>query len=167
MSTSPRKGNKNKTVILAVVSGLAIVGGVAYMIASSVNEGSALEYFKDVHQALESPAKWRDKRLRLRGNVVTGTIQKKSSTLDYRFAMYSKDRWVEVTYRGLVPDTFKDCAEVVVKGKLLSATLFRADEITAKCPSKYSEQQRLSGCGTEIKPRVLAARGATKSKSGG
>lgn len=151
--------SRNNTLILAVVSGLVIVAGIGYMVTSSVNDGSALEYFKDVHQALATPKRWIDKRLRLRGNVVAGTIQKKKASLEYRFAMYSGDRWVEVNYRGLVPDTFKDCAEVVVKGKLLNAKEFKADEITAKCPSKYEEKQKKTGCGEALKPKVLAARG--------
>ncbi|MCK5798753.1 MAG: cytochrome c maturation protein CcmE [Deltaproteobacteria bacterium] len=163
MSPSPPK---SKTLPLAIISGLAVIGGMAYMVTSSVSDGSALEYFKDVDQALIQPKKWLDKRLRLRGNIVEGTIQKKKDSLTYRFAMYSKDRWVEVTYHGLVPDTFKDCAEVVVKGKLLDPGHFKADEITAKCPSKYSAEERRSGCGEAIRPKVLAARAATKHTSG-
>jgi len=152
------KKSKNH-VLLSVVSGVVVASAIILVVATSSNDGDALEYFKDVHQALAQPEKWVTKRLRLHGNVVAGTIQKKKSSLDYRFAMHSGNRWVEVTYRGLVPDTFKDCAEVVVKGKLTSATLFEADDITAKCPSKYEEKERLSGCGTKLKPAVIAARG--------
>ena len=45
---------------------------------------------------------------------------------------------VEVTYKGIVPDTFKDEAEVVLKGKL-SPDGFHVDPngVMAKCPSKY------------------------------
>ena len=145
--------------MLAAISAIVLVGAMGYLIGSSINAGDALEYFKDVHEVLDNTSKWQGKRLRLRGNIVAGTIQKKISSLDYRFAMFTKGRWVEVTYRGLVPDTFKDCAEVVVRGKLIGPNHFSADEITAKCPSKYSEKQRVSGCGTGLKPAVLAARG--------
>jgi cytochrome c-type biogenesis protein CcmE len=43
---------------------------------------------------------------------------------------------VPVRYAGTVPDTFKDRAEVVLKGQLKDGS-FQATEISAKCPSKY------------------------------
>jgi cytochrome c-type biogenesis protein CcmE len=163
-SNNSNSANSKKTFLLAVASGLVIVAGIGYLVVSSISKGDALEYFKDVHQALENPGEWKDKRLRMRGNVIAGTIQKKRTSLEYRFAVYSQNKWVEVTYRGLVPDTFKDCAEVVVKGKLVSPTRFEATEITAKCPSKYQESQRLTGCGEHFRSAVLAAR-TTGNKS--
>jgi len=43
------------------------------------------------------------------------------------------------TYDGLVPDTFKDSAEVVAKGTLTADNQLAVvpDGIMAKCPSKY------------------------------
>ena len=49
---------------------------------------------------------------------------------------------IEVRYAGTVPDTFKDRAEVVVKGTM-AGDQFKATEISAKCPSKY--QSRVDG----------------------
>jgi cytochrome c-type biogenesis protein CcmE len=45
---------------------------------------------------------------------------------------------MNVTYSGIVPDTFKGEAEVVLRGKL-SADGFHTDPngVIAKCPSKY------------------------------
>ncbi len=42
------------------------------------------------------------------------------------------------TYTGVVPDTFKDGAEVVLNGRLTQAG-FQVDRngVMAKCPSKY------------------------------
>ena len=147
-----------QTTLMVIASGSIVLAAVGYMIFSSVSDGSALEYFLDVHKAVAEPAKWQGRRLRMRGNVIKGTIQKKKSSLDYRFAMFSKGKWVEVSYKGLVPDTFKDCAEIVVKGRLLAKGLFEADTLTAKCPSKYDAKQRTSGCGEDLTGQVAAAR---------
>jgi len=46
------------------------------------------------------------------------------------------DYKVVATYTGLVPDTFKDGAELVLTGKL-GPQGFQATDMTAKCPSKY------------------------------
>lgn len=161
MNTQARP--RKNTWLMALISGLVVVGGVGYLVVSSVGDGSALEYFKDVHQAVDGTPKWVGRKLRMRGNVIAGTIQKKQGALDYRFALYSKDRWVEVVYKGLVPDAFKDCAEVVVKGKLTAPDRFEAHTITAKCPSKYEEKTRLKGCGSELKTAVLTARSKGKT----
>jgi cytochrome c-type biogenesis protein CcmE len=45
---------------------------------------------------------------------------------------------VQVIYRGLAPDTFKDTSDVVVRGKLdQKKMVFYADHLLAKCASKY------------------------------
>jgi len=41
-------------------------------------------------------------------------------------------------YTGIVPDTFKDDSEVVLTG-MLTKDGFMANDLTAKCPSKYDE----------------------------
>lgn len=154
----PNHGSRRRTFVLALVSGGVISAAVLFLVFSSVSGGSALEYFKNVDEVAIEPQRWVGRRLRVHGNVVAGTIQKKPGTLDHRFAVHSRGQWLDVAYRGLVPDTFKDCAEVVVKGQLLPSGRFGADAVTAKCPSKYDEKQRLSGCGEAVKPQVLARR---------
>jgi cytochrome c-type biogenesis protein CcmE len=49
---------------------------------------------------------------------------------------------VDATYSGVVPDTFKDEAEVVLKGRLDGTTFHTVPNgVMAKCPSKYEEAQ--------------------------
>ncbi|MCA9667915.1 MAG: cytochrome c maturation protein CcmE [Myxococcales bacterium] len=145
------------TVCIVVALGMSAY--TAYMIFSSTKDGSALEYFRDVDKALGDLVKLKNRRIRLHGNVIKGTIQKKKGSLAYRFAIHARGRWVEVKYKGLMPDTFKDCAEVVAKGRFSpDGKLFAADEITAKCPSKYDEKQRTTGCGDDLRPLVVAQR---------
>lgn len=134
-----------------------LASGVGYMIYTTVSSGDALEYFKHVEEVVAQPTQWRGQRVQLHGNIVAGSIFKRSGSMDYRFALHREGQWVDVTYSGLVPDNFRDCAELVVKGKLVDTHRFAADEISAKCPSKY-DGKRQTGCGAELKPQVLAAR---------
>lgn len=154
-----RPGSR-KVVGLVILSFALISAGVGYMIYTSMSQGSALEYFKNVDEVMEEPQKWVGQNVRLHGNVIAGTIQKKKDDgLNLRFAVYSGKKWVEVKYQGLVPDTFKDCAEVVVKGRLTpDGQLFNANNITAKCPSKYDSQDHANGCGNEHTSAVVASR---------
>jgi cytochrome c-type biogenesis protein CcmE len=77
---------------------------------------------------------------------VPGSLFVKPSTLEYRFKVQNNPARsgqsggvVDATYTGIVPDTFKDEAEVVLKGQLTS-TGFHTDPngVMAKCPSKYT-----------------------------
>jgi len=137
-----------------LLGGLTLL--VVYLILSAVREGQAFEYFKDVDEIIATKSEWVGKPLRIHGNVVKGSIQRKKTGLDYRFAIHSRGQWLRVHYQGIVPDTFKDCAEVVVKGQIDPKTsVIESKSITAKCPSKYDEKQRLSGCGEALTAAVL------------
>jgi cytochrome c-type biogenesis protein CcmE len=94
------------------------------------------QYYKHVDEVMVEPAAWHGKRLQLHGYV--SGIEKKRSSLDYRFKVQSNGSVVQATYTGVVPDTFKDGTEVVLKGRL-SPDGFQVERggIMAKCPSKY------------------------------
>jgi cytochrome c-type biogenesis protein CcmE len=149
------KGATQKILITVAV----ILGGVGYAIYTTISSGEALEYFKHVDEVMPHPDAWREKRIKLHGNVVKGTIAKREGALDFIFGMHRGGQVVDVTYHGIVPDSFKDCAEVVVTGRLEGRT-FRGEEISAKCPSKY-DGVRQTGCGDEHRSTVLAGRPST------
>ena len=61
--------------------------------------------------------------MQLHGYVVDKSIEQRPNTLDYRFKLRSGDYQVMATYTGIVPDTFKDGAEVVLTGTTRTAGL--------------------------------------------
>jgi cytochrome c-type biogenesis protein CcmE len=147
MSTTAKIG-----VTVAVV-----IGAVGYMIYTTVSSGDALEYFKHVEEVTGAANTWKGQRLQVHGNIVAGTIAKTPASMDFLFALHREGQWLDVKYHGLVPDNFRDCAELVVKGRVVDDHTFAADEISAKCPSKY-DGKRNTGCGHELRPQVLARR---------
>ena len=65
---------------------------------------------------------------------------RKPDTLEYAFQVHSAGHMVNARYTGLVPDTFKDNSEVVIKGRLEGELfLVEPNGVMAKCPSKYEE----------------------------
>ena len=121
-----------KIGLTIVVLGAAF-GGLFY---SSLAEGTS--YYKHVEEVMASPAEWQGKRLKLHGFVVKDSIRRKRETLDYRFVVHSKGHRVEASYSGVVPDTFKDDAEVVLSGRLGPHGFeVEPNGVMAKCPSKY------------------------------
>ena len=128
----------NRKLISGLVTLGLLVGGVAYLFASSA--GEAFEYYKHVDEVMAQPAQWEHKHLQVHGFVVPGSIMKRMDKehqqIEYKFKAVNCGKEVEVRYSGTVPDTFKDRAEVVVKGTLADGR-FEARDISAKCPSKY------------------------------
>ncbi len=150
-----------KTWVKGVISLAAVAGGVSYMIFTTVSSGEALEYYKHVDEVLAAPGKWQGKRIQLHGNVIKGSILKRAGALEFRFGLHKRGKWLDVRYSGLVPDAFKDCAELIVRGKLDAPQAFTAETISAKCPSKYEGQLRQVGCGDELLPQVQRLRGGS------
>jgi cytochrome c-type biogenesis protein CcmE len=126
-----------------LVLGLAF-GGLMY---STLSEGT--EYYKHVDEVMANPGAWHGKRLQLHGFVVDHSILRRPDTLDYRFQVQSNGKVVPVRYSGVVPDTFKDGAEVVLKGQLVGDYFdVDANGVMAKCPSKYEAKTSPAASGT-------------------
>jgi cytochrome c-type biogenesis protein CcmE len=111
---------------------------------STLREGT--EYYKHVEEVSAQPDAWYGKKLQLHGYVVPDSILRKRDSLDYRFQVQSKGAVIPARYSGIVPDTFKDEAEVVLKGTL-TPDGFTVDPngVMAKCPSKYEPKPGASG----------------------
>ena len=126
----------SKTLIRALVSAAVILPAFGAVIYTTVQDG-ALHYRK-VHEVMTDPGQWYGKPMQLHGFVVDKSILQRPNTLDYRFSIRSGDYSVVADYTGVVPDTFKDGAEVVLTGRL-GPKGFKVDPkgVTAKCPSKY------------------------------
>ena len=121
-----------KIGLTVVVIAVALTG----LMYTTLSEGT--EYYKHVDEVMADPAAWHDKRLQLHGYVVDNSILRKPNTLEYRFQIQSKGSIVDARYTGVVPDTFKNGSEVVLKGRL-TPDGFHVDPkgVMAKCPSKY------------------------------
>jgi cytochrome c-type biogenesis protein CcmE len=101
--------------------------------------GAATEYYMLVDEVMVAPEQWYGKRLQLHG--FAKDVRRTRSSLEYRFDVESKGHVVKATYKGVVPDTFKDDAEVVLKGVLTPEGFTVAPNgVMAKCPSKYEAQ---------------------------
>jgi cytochrome c-type biogenesis protein CcmE len=108
-------------------------GGLMY---STLAEGT--EYYKHVDEVMGQPTDWYGKKLQLHGYVVPQSVFVNQRTLEYKFKVQSNGKIVDARYTGVVPDTFKDDAEVVLKGTLAhDGFTVERNGVMAKCPSKY------------------------------
>jgi cytochrome c-type biogenesis protein CcmE len=117
-----------------------LVLSLSGLLWSTLREGT--EYYKHVDEVMANPEAWQGKRLQLHGFVVRDSILRKRDSFDYRFQVQSKGRIVAAHYTGIVPDTFADDAEVVLKGTLEPDGFHVAPNgVMAKCPSKYEPKK--------------------------
>jgi cytochrome c-type biogenesis protein CcmE len=125
------------------ITSLVLVSAFGFMMWTTLRDGA--EYFKHVDEVIAQRTALQGKQLQLHGYVIPGSIFKEENTLEYTFKVQNNPirsgepgNTMAVSYTGIVPDTFKGEAEVVLRGKL-TADGFHADPngVVAKCPSKY------------------------------
>lgn len=125
---------------------IALFGGFFY---SVVDEGvGAFQYYHtlgELNAALKDGKADIDSGIRLNGSVVPGSIQKDLQNMQVSFLMTDGTSQLPVHLNRIdVSDLFKDDAHVVVEGRLSKEGVFEAQQLFAKCPTKYeaAEQQQ-------------------------
>lgn len=128
-------GNARAGKLRFLVGLVVILGAVTVLVARGAKDAAV--YYIEVSELVAKPAGADLDGLRVRGVVVPGTIVQ--DEMELRFQMTDGQTNIPVTYRGVVPDTFKEEGEVVVEGAMASGA-FEADFLMAKCPSKYEAE---------------------------
>jgi len=121
-----------------IVVGVLITGAISYLMFSGIS--GSMVYFYSISEMLEKSPEISGSGVRVSGHVSPGTIQRDQHQSKVEFSMFERktDQVLPVVYQGIIPDTFKDEAEVVVEGTYDSdKELFHATVLLAKCPSKY------------------------------
>jgi len=75
-----------------------------------------------------------DKRIKVGGMVLSGSVERISSSISFVITDYENS--VKVEYEGIVPDLFKEDSGVVVLGNLKDKILY-AEEVLAKHDENY------------------------------
>jgi len=125
------------------VVGLLLAGGLLFFVITSAVDGSV--YMMPVDEAVHQQADHEGNEIKVQGNVVPGSILVRNDN-ETRFGLTKGGETITVFYTGARPDTFKDCADVIVTGRLSADRTFEATDMIAKCPSKYDELP--GGCET-------------------
>jgi cytochrome c-type biogenesis protein CcmE len=127
---APRR--KRKVRLSFVIAGLAIAGAIAYLVF--VNTGATAENYLTIAQVTAcTSCSARD--VRVAGTVANQPITHDASQTAH-FTINDGAHTMPVVYGGTLPDTLRAGTQVVVEGRLVSG-VFRADNVLAKCPSKF------------------------------
>lgn len=126
-----------KTYVKFAVLVVAIIGTLAWLAASGINETKT--YYKTISELKSMEAAQQTKRVRVTGDVVPGSILRAGSEVRFTILEKEKNLTLNVLYTGKdpLPDTFRDNAQAMADGKMMADGTFNAHAIAAKCPSKY------------------------------
>ncbi len=119
-----------------LIVGLVVAIALGYL-GFTAFQGASM-YYLTVDELLARNDAAYGEKVRLMGKVEEGSVVTNSEANTLRFAVTSEDgASLPVVYSGIVPDAFKQGADVVVEGSLAPAGTFEADSLLVKCPSKY------------------------------
>jgi cytochrome c-type biogenesis protein CcmE len=129
-------------VLKIAVTCLVLAGALGGLMYTTLQEGT--EYYMHVDEVMTDQAAWQGKRLQLHGFV--SDLRQRPNTLDYKFQVQNNGKVITAEYSGVVPDNFKNGAEVVLKGQLHpQGFTVSPNGVMAKCPSKYNPKAPVAG----------------------
>ncbi|MCC6679657.1 MAG: cytochrome c maturation protein CcmE [Phycisphaeraceae bacterium] len=125
---------RTKLAIAAIV----LISAVGYLALAGASKGWV--YYLDVDSYL-ADASYQTQRVRLAGRVDEQDLNLAPAKLTASFQLLGPTRKIGITYHGVIPDTFKAGADVVVEGRLDDQGVFQADTLMTKCASKYQAEE--------------------------
>jgi cytochrome c-type biogenesis protein CcmE len=116
---------------------LAILGGVAASVALAVMASREnIMFYYDPTQVAAGQAPT-NKRFRIGGMVVKGSVTRQPGDLKVRFVLSDFAHEVPVEYSGVLPDLFREGQGIIAHGTMGADGAFVADEVLAKHDEKY------------------------------
>jgi cytochrome c-type biogenesis protein CcmE len=125
---------------------VVILLALGYLAYTGVQESKS--YYVTIKELRGMGPSAYSRRLRVAGNVQPGSI--KRTGLKVEFALVENDQVLHVAYDGTEPppDTFKDNAQALAEGHYGRDGIFHANQLQAKCASKYAPQQNGTPAGS-------------------
>ena len=120
---------------LALVASGMLMLGLAVALVLVALEENIVFFFSPTDLVTKQVPK--DRRLRLGGLVVKDSVRRRADGLTVDFRVTDTVNTVAVTYRGVLPDLFREEQGVIVQGRFGADGRFRADEVLAKHDETY------------------------------
>ena len=116
-----------------IAGGLIICGAAAALVFNAFEENPVFFFSPSQVAAHEAPE---GRAFRIGGFVQEGSVQRQKDGVTVRFEVTDTAHTVPVTYKGSLPDLFKEGKGVVAQGKLQNG-VFVADQVLAKHDENY------------------------------
>jgi cytochrome c-type biogenesis protein CcmE len=117
-----------------IAGGLAALGVVAALVLSAFQENLVFFFTPSQVAAQEAP---KGRTFRIGGMVEQGSVKRQPDGVTVQFTITDTAKTVPVTYRGPLPDLFREGKGVVAQGQLGPDGVFQAREVLAKHDENY------------------------------
>jgi cytochrome c-type biogenesis protein CcmE len=117
-------------LLISIVVLLPVLAHVGYAVVTS----PTTNYYVTVDEYRTQPSSVAQ---RIGGQIAPGSIQWDRATQTMRFQLAGESAKLDVTYRGAVPDSFRDGVTAIVEGRAETTGGFLATSILIKCPHQY------------------------------
>lgn len=120
---------------LALIAGGLAVLGLATALVLNAFQSNLVFFFTPTQVAnREAPV---DRTFRIGGMVEEGSLRRNADGLTVHFVITDRLNRLPVSYKGILPDLFKEGKGAVVQGRLGTDGLFVADQVLAKHDENY------------------------------
>jgi cytochrome c-type biogenesis protein CcmE len=124
---------RHKRLIL-ITAGLGTLGLAAWLVLSAFQQNMVFFFTPTQVFSGEAP---KGRSFRIGGMVEEGSVKRQADGVTVAFVVTDTAKTIPVTYKGILPDLFKEGKGVVAQGKLGADGSFVADEVLAKHDENY------------------------------
>lgn len=131
--------NPRRKQRLAVVAGIGVLlTGAVVLMLTALNSSIDLFYTpSEIIDGKEGVKPTAGQRLRIGGMVVPGSVSRDNQTLAVTFDLVDVGPKVTVSYKGILPDLFREGQGIVATGVLNNQGVIVAEEVLAKHDEEY------------------------------
>ncbi|HFE39191.1 MAG TPA: cytochrome c maturation protein CcmE [Gammaproteobacteria bacterium] len=126
-----KQRHKRLIYVIGGLAGLAIVAGFVF---NALN--SNMQFFFSPTEVLADKAP-KNASFRLGGLVEEGSLVREDDGLTVHFNVTDNAESIRVTYKGILPDLFREGQGIVTQGKFSKTGSFVATEVLAKHDEEY------------------------------
>jgi len=124
---------KHQRLVLVLLALAAVLGAVLLAMWGLKDRAAYFYTPADIAAGKAQPGK----AMRLGGMVERGSVKQAPDGVTTRFVVEDGEARVPVSYRGILPDLFREGSGVVAEGALARDRTFVADNILAKHDERY------------------------------
>ena len=117
-----------------IAAGVAAIAVAAALVLNAFQSNLVFFFSPSQIAAGEAP---KDRAFRVGGMVQAGSLKRLGDGLTVEFIVTDTARSIPVTYKGILPDLFREGKGVVAQGRLGPDGIFRASEVLAKHDENY------------------------------
>ena len=144
----------------AIALGVVALGAAAALVLAAFQKNLVFFFTPSQVAANEAP---QGRSFRIGGMVVPGSLKREGVNVEFTVTDTAKS--MRVTYRGQLPDLFREGKGVVAQGQLGADGMFRASEVLAKHDENYmppEAAEALKKAGHPIDKAAFAGQKSTR-----